>query len=373
MDNNNYFKSGQRRRPRSGANNYFDEPYRKSAPRSGSGGGYKRPAKRGKPLALLIVIDVILAALLLGIFYVTNYEMQGETEGVALSPRASAEGTMTPSQTNSSSPAETADVSAPTPSAPLASEDPNDWRAKFADKFTDGEPVITENSYKSANISITIEKIVKDDTPYFIADIYIADLNNFRTAFAKKADVMGAIELTTTIAKENNAILAINGDHCKDNKGIIIRNGKYYPAESRDYDVLVMYNDGTMKTLSPKEADVDKIKSESPYQVWSFGPMLLKDGQPMTEFNSTLLRKNPRTAVGYYEPGHYCFVQVGGRRGDYSLGCTMKELSKLFADLDCKVAYNLDGGQSSEIVFMGEMLNQQSGRRSTPDILYIGE
>lgn len=369
MDNNNYFRGDRERRPKGAASIYFDEPRRKTSQRSG---GYKRPQKKRTPLAFLIVIDVILAALLLGIFYVTNYQMQGETEGVALATPAPT-GSMTPSSTNSTSPTETTSATSPTQTAPLASVDPNDWRAKFADKFINGEPVITENSYKSANISITIENIVKGDTPYFIADIYVADLNNFRTAFAKKADVMGDTELTSTIAKENNAILAINGDHCKDNKGLIIRNGKYYPAESRDYDVLVMYRDGTMKTLSPQELDVEKIKSESPYQVWSFGPMLLKDGQPMTEFNSDLLRMNPRTAVGYYEPGHYCFVQVGGRRGDYSLGCTMEELSKLFADLGCTVAYNLDGGQSSEIVFMGEMLNQQSSRRSTPDILYIGE
>jgi exopolysaccharide biosynthesis protein len=368
---NNYFDDNPRRRPRGGGNDYFREnrrPVQGSGRGSVRGGGRGRSRGRKAPVPLLIIIDILLAALLLLIFYVTNYEMTGETEGVALPTPAASVAVLTPSAANSPDPTESAAADTPAPTV-----DPNDWRAKFADKFTDGAVETDENSYKSANIDITIDKIMKDDVPYFIADIYVADVQNFRTAFAKQADVLGAKELTSTIAEENNAILAINGDHCLDNKGLIIRNGNYYPAEMRGADVLVMYRDGTMDTLPPEEVDVEKIKSESPYQVWSFGPMLLKDGQPMTEFNSDITRSNPRSAVGYYEPGHYCFVQVGGRLEDYSLGCTMEELSQLFADLGCKVAYNLDGGQSSEIIFMGEMLNQQNGRRSTPDILYIGE
>ncbi len=40
----------------------------------------------------------------------------------------------------------------------------------------------------------------------------------------------------------------------------------------------------------------------------------------MTEFNSTLGKANPRTAVGNYEPGHYCFLVVDGRQPGYSDG-----------------------------------------------------
>ena len=44
------------------------------------------------------------------------------------------------------------------------------------------------------------------------------------------------------------------------------------------------------------------------------------------------------------------------------------------AELKCTEAYNLDGGKSSEMIFLGNMLNEQSGgRRSTTDILYIAD
>jgi exopolysaccharide biosynthesis protein len=124
---------------------------------------------------------------------------------------------------------------------------------------------------------------------------------------------------------------------------MVVRNGKLYRETESSADVLVMNYDGTMQTFSPDEFDMEKIKSEGAYQVWTFGPMLLKDGQPMTKFNSTVTGLNPRTAVGYFEPGHYCFVVVGGRQEGYSEGYTMVQLSQLMYDLGCTTAYNLDG------------------------------
>lgn len=350
----------------------------------GRGAGYRRPAKRGLPVALSVAIDVIAAALLLGIFYVTNYMIETEVRPVDLpTPAHPASAPSTPaSSTAASTPAATdsGTSAGPTVTAaqatPTATTDPNDWRAKFADKFTDGAVEKTENSYKSANISIAIQEVKKYDVTCYAADIYVSELKYFGTAFAKKKDIMGSKEFTDEIAEENGAILAINGDHCTDNEGTVVRNGQLFRKPKSSFDVFVMNYDGTMQVFSPDEFDVEKIKSEGAYQVWSFGPMLLQDGQPMTQFNATQAGTglNPRTAVGYFEPGHYCFIQVGGRQQGYSEGYTLEQLSQLMYDLGCTVAYNLDGGQSSEIIFMGRMLNRQdAGRRRTPDILYIGD
>jgi exopolysaccharide biosynthesis protein len=253
---------------------------------------------------------------------------------------------------------------------------PNDWRQKFPGKFTTGALEQTENSYKNANISVTIEKVQRDGATYFIADIYVAELKYFRTAFPVNTDKMGGREATDKAAREVKAILAINGAQCVDTAGTVVHNGETYREQKSSADVLVMNYDGTMQAYSPDEFDVEKIKIESTYQVWTFGPMLLKDGQPMTEFNlpQPIADRNPRTAVGYYEPGHYCFVVVDGRQPGYSDGYTLTQLSQLFADLGCTGAYNLDGGQSSEMAFMGEIVNHPyNGGRSTTDILYVGE
>ena len=102
--------------------------------------------------------------------------------------------------------------------------------------------------------------------------------------------------------------------------------------------------------------------------------MLLDNGQPKSEFNSTLNKANPRTAVGYFEPGHYCFLVVDGRQANYSEGMTLTQLSQFFYEKGCTVAFNLDGGRSSEMVFLGKTINRPyDGGRATTDILMIVE
>ena len=83
---------------------------------------------------------------------------------------------------------------------------------------------------------------------------------------------------------------------------------------------------------------------------------------------------NPRTGIGYYEPGHYCFVVVDGRQGGYSAGMRIERFAQLFADLGCKAAYNLDGGQSSVMTFRQSFVNRPYlGGRDSGDILLIRE
>ena len=341
------------------------------APRPAAGGrGPRKPVKkRGLHIAVVIAIDVLLAALLLLIFYVTNYIIKTEVQPTALPTPTS--GAVSTESMESSASATSTDSGTTT-----AAIDPSDWRTKFADKFTDGEPILTENSYISANINITVEIQTIDNVRYYVAEIYVAGLDYFKTAFAKNASVMGDREMTDVVAQENNALIAITGDHSVDSQGTVIRNGQMYRKPKSSFDVLIMGYDGSMETLSPNDFDVDKIESEGAYQVWSFGPMLLQNGQTMTEFNmpDSIGGSNPRASIGYYEPGHYCFVVVGGRQESYSEGCTLVELSQFMYDRGCTVAYNLDGGRSAEMIFMGKMLNEQAGgRRSTPDIIYIGE
>lgn len=247
------------------------------------------------------------------------------------------------------------------------------WRTKFADKFTDGEVLKDSSSYKSANINVSVNKVQKDGVTYFLADIYLADIKYFKTAFASGKYDDGSGDHTYKTAAKSNAVIAINGDNSPRNKGPVVRNGDLYPA-SATMDALVMYNDGTMQTFSPQEFDIEKLKTEGAWQAWTFGPMPLKDGQAMEKFNSGVNPANPRSAIGYFEPGHYCFLVVDGRQEVYSKGLSTQDMSKLFEDLGCKAAFNLDGGQSAEMAFMGQLVNQPyNGGRGINDIVYIAD
>ena len=107
--------------------------------------------------------------------------------------------------------------------------------------------------------------------------------------------------------------------------------------------------------------------------------LLDENGKAMTKFNTNVGPANPRSVIGYYEPGHYCLVQVDGRRtesrlekGKINVGMTMKQTSALMEQLGCAAAYNLDGGQSSVLWYNGENLsNPYNGGRNVMDAVLI--
>ena len=298
-------------------NSFLDEPAHVKPRSTPNGRGPRKPAqkKQGLPVGLAIAIDVVLAAVLLLVFYLSNYVFQGETGPIGSYATPSWMTSVTPGASPSGSSSALAETSGESTSS-TAVIDPNDWRAKFADKFTDGEVEKTDTSYRSANISVTIEKVQNDTLTYFVADIYIAELKYLRTAFAQDADTMGHKALTTTIAQENDAIIAINGDFCLNNwsTGVVLRNGQPYKKNKPSADQFVLYYDGSMESIAPGEFDYDAVVAQGAYQIWSWGPMLLDSGQMMTDFNmpDSFGAPNPRTAIGYYEPGPLLLCGRGG-------------------------------------------------------------
>ena len=246
---------------------------------------------------------------------------------------------------------------------------------KFADKYTESVEV-TENSYTSPDISITVSEETLGRTTYFLADIYVRDITCFRSAMAGDTYGSGFRDSIADMAALNNALLAVNGDYYGNtNEGVVIRNGVIYRANRTNCDVCLLYYDGTMQVMPGASFSVEDAVERGAWQAWTFGPALLDtDGNVLTSFDSTgrIISANPRTAIGYYEPGHYCLVVVDGR-GE-SAGITLPDLSQLFYDLGCTAAYNLDGGNSSIMVWNSEVINDPSGGgRESSDALLIAE
>lgn len=261
------------------------------------------------------------------------------------------------------------------PNATGTPVDPSDWGAKFADKFTDGEVIKTENSYKSKDINVTVTKVQKDGVTYFVQDIYIRKIQNLQTGFAKDKYGRGYNENTLEMAKRNQAVCAINGDYYSfhSDTGVVIRNGYLYRSNPTE-DVCVLFYDGRMESFPKENFYGDQVLDDGAYQAWCFGPVLVKNGKALEEFNSAVRKANPRSGIGYYEPGHYCFVTVDGRQDGYSKGMTLTEYAKVFEELGCKEAYNLDGGQSAVMTFGDKVANQPyNGGRSCSDIVLIRE
>ncbi len=181
---------------------------------------------------------------------------------------------------------------------------------------------------------------------------------------------------SSVLVQDNNALLAITGDYSSlFDKGLVVANGEILrkSANGLRHNCLI-YRDGRMETFGRTEMDVQEILLQDIWQSFLFGPELLQDdGLYFEKFDSKIGVANPRTVIGYYAPGHYCFVVVDGR-GNGNRGMTLTELSRFMSDLGCKQAYNLDGGQSAVMVFNGSFVNSPyKGGRALNDIVYIGE
>ncbi len=249
------------------------------------------------------------------------------------------------------------------------------WPEVFA---KDDSVTITENSYVSHDVSITITDHVSENMAYYVADIYVRDLESFRSAFAKGTypePRSGQTDSIRNMAAENNAILAINADYCEIRyTGVLYRNGVLYRDVDK-HDVAAITYDGVMSTYTKEEfRALPQNELDNIWQTATFGPALLVDGEPISGYTGSIAGANPRSGLGYYEPGHYCFVQCDGRQDGYSIGMTMDEFAVLMDSLGCTEAYNLDGGTSSEMVFNGQRVNQPyNGGRYSSDIFYICE
>jgi hypothetical protein len=245
-----------------------------------------------------------------------------------------------------------------------------------------GTVVITDNSYIDRNIRITITKYREYDTTIYVADVWVSSAEYLQTAFARGAFGRNITENTSTIAEANNAILAINGDYYgAQTKGYVLKNGVLYrESVSGNKEDLVIWADGSFEIITEGEVTAQTLAEEGGLQVLSFGPALVTDGAVVVSENEEVGKakaSNPRTAIGIIDELHYLFVVSDGRTST-SEGLSIYQLAEFMQGLGADVAYNLDGGGSSTMVFNGEVINNPTTNgniikeRSVSDIVYIG-
>ena len=248
-------------------------------------------------------------------------------------------------------------------------------------KNTDtGEVTTDNNSYVDDNIKITIKEYRENDTTIYVADVEVRDSSYLQTAFANDTYGKNIVDETSSIASGVNAILAINGDfYGVQRQGFVLKNGKIYRSTSNSNEDLVIYKNGDWEFIDEANTDLEKLLDNGAYNVLSFGPGLIDNGNILVSVNDEVdkaMKNNPRTAIGKISDNHYVFVVSDGRTSE-STGLTLYELATFMKSLGCEMAYNLDGGGSSTMYFNGEVINNPtSGRsikeRSVSDIVYIG-
>lgn len=242
--------------------------------------------------------------------------------------------------------------------------------------------IVTDTSYESDAVSININTLREYNTDIYIADVVIKDISYLHAGLANGVFGRNITARTSEIASDCNAILAINGDfYGFRDSGPVIRNGYVYrnSARSSSSEALAIYNDGNMKILNESEINADSLASEGVLQLFSFGPGLIENGAVSVTAGQEVdqsMNSNPRTAIGMISPLHYVFVVSDGRTSA-STGLSLLQLADVLKDSGCTTAYNLDGGGSSTMYFMGNVINNPTtngktiSERKVSDIVYI--
>lgn len=243
-------------------------------------------------------------------------------------------------------------------------------------------PIISDTEYHDAQIDIVLTTMRVENTTVYVADVQLADASLLKTALAGNTYARNLTETTSAQAANVNAILAINGDYYgSQERGYVLRNGVLYRSSAQsNAEALVIGADGNFRIVTEGEVSADTLASEGAWQVFTFGPALLVDGQITVSSSDEVGRamaSNPRTAIGQISEGHYLLLVSDGRTSESS-GLSLRQLAELMQSLDVQTAYNLDGGGSSTMVFQGRVINNPTtnGRsireRSVSDIVYIG-
>lgn len=241
-------------------------------------------------------------------------------------------------------------------------------------------PTVTADSYEDGTRKVQLTTYRVEESTVYVAEIWLEDASSLKTAFSQNSYGKNVTAVTSATAADARAILAVNGDNYGSREtGYVIRNGVLYrDTAAKNQEDLVIYADGSFAIIRESEVSAQELLEQGAVQVFSFGPGLLENGEITVGVRDEVDRamaSNPRTAVGIIENGHYVLVVSDGRSGE-SEGLSLYELAAFLQSIGVQTAYNLDGGGSSTMVFLGQVVNQPtSGRsireRAVTDIIYI--
>lgn len=239
-------------------------------------------------------------------------------------------------------------------------------------------------TYRDAEKQIAIRRFQADGITYFVADVQLTAVAQFKTALSQDKP-FGKLETVSAMAQRNGAVLAMNADDYGVHKyGTIIRNGELLRTHDTTRNMLIVDANGDFsvrvdrKHENPKQLG-QELLSAGTWQTFEFGPELIRDGQAVTfskdfdVISTKASRREPRAAIGQIGPLHYVLVVADGRQDGYSKGMTLPELQQVFIDCGAQTAMNLDGGGSAEMWFNGEIINRPAGgeERRLSDMLFF--
>ncbi len=252
--------------------------------------------------------------------------------------------------------------------------------------------------------SIHVERQYYDSKEYgcrvYVVDITIANATQLRTESCKGGERgFGSRNRDKTAAqmgKRVNAVVAMDGDYYGDHAGsFVLRQGVMFREITETYhDLLLIDEDGdfhvilagnrdvaeglgnTFPSLAVTHEQLTEFEGKKIINGFEFGPCIILDGE--------IVECHPRSIVHQHKSQSWnpaqriCLCQVGPLQyrivAVAKFGLSVQAMAQLVKDFgDVQTAYMFDGGDSSQIAFLGHKINNVSAANQRPlyDIIYF--
>ena len=230
--------------------------------------------------------------------------------------------------------------------------------------------------YQDLNTKIEITKERYEETDCFVAHIITEDPLLLKCAFGEGQ--YNHHQVMSEVMADNNAVLMINGDFGDGANGgplPIVKEGEIiteFNPPIKGKRTLGLNTEGHFYEVTGnlrKEIEENHLR-----HTWTFNSgFTIINGKRIIKYDGG---KHPRTFIGEVlrddDKLEYYLVVADGRRVDSRGFCHDDESAFLF-EKGCYIAYNLDGGGSSEMMFDGKILNTPSDghERRDHDFIYV--
>ena len=248
--------------------------------------------------------------------------------------------------------------------------------------------------YLSDELSVRIESYqqVTPSLQWFETRVRVRGSEKPRCIFSGGKFDSTSFQYPGAIARKAGAVLAISDD-CYTYRttkgrrsGVVIRNGetvrddpfqKYEITYFPPMDVMAFLPDGSMAVYDTGTVTSPELQELGAENSYSFGPILVLNGREYNRArygaNPMQVNKNPRNAVGMIAPNDYLFITVTGRQRA-SEGVSRGWMVDRMLEKGVQTAFNLDGGNSASVVFMGRIVNRrlETNARAVTSMIAFG-
>jgi exopolysaccharide biosynthesis protein len=207
-----------------------------------------------------------------------------------------------------------------------------------------------------------------------------------KVAYTNKLGIQG--ERTSQMAKEHNAIAAINGGAFHDNNpnsyggsaafagGFVISDGNVVYKEVGVNDSCSVVAFTKPGKLLVGNYSINDLQKSNVSEALCFGPptLIINGKGQIDDYDVATSGFNPRTAIGQKTNGTILFLVMDGRKNLVKAGATLKDVQDELLKHGAWNATCLDGGYSSTMYYDGKVINNPhglTGERYVATALYV--